>query len=114
MTRYLGAAVIGFLLAVPVSAQDYYGLRVAQEHLQAAWDSLKAAPADQQGHRDRAVGYVNKALEEIHLALSGEPPHGSAEEKRERRADDLEQRKDLRDQRLEEKAQKREEQMEQR
>ena len=95
MTRYLGAAVIGFLLAVPVSAQDYCGLRVAQEHLQAAWDSLKAAPADQQGHHDRAVGYVNKALEETHLALSGEPPHGSVEEERERRADDLEQRKEL-------------------
>jgi len=114
MTRYLGAIVIGFLLAVPVSAQDYYGLRVAQEHLQAAWDSLNAAPPDQQGHRDRAVGYVNKALGEIHLALSGEPPHGRAEEKGERRAADLERRKERRDQRLEEKAQKREERMEQR
>ena len=114
MTRYLGAAVIGIFLAVPVSAQDYYSLRDAQEHLQAAWDSLKAAPADQQGHRDRAVSYVNKALEEINLALSGEPPHGSAEEKSQRRADDLEQRKELRDQRLDEKAQEREEQMEQR
>ena len=114
MTRYLGAAVIGIFLAVPVSAQDYYSLRDAQDHLQAAWDSLQAAPTDQQGHRDRAVSYVNKALEEIHLALSGEPPHGSAEEKSQRRADDLEQRKELRDQRLDEKAQKREEQMEQR
>lgn len=32
MTRYVGAAVTGFLLAMPVSAQDYYSLRVAQEH----------------------------------------------------------------------------------
>jgi hypothetical protein len=51
-------------------------------------------------------------LESLTTSLSGEPPHGSAKEKSQRRADDLEQRKELRDQRLEDKAQKREEQME--
>jgi len=114
-TKYLGAAAIGLLLGVmTVRAQEYYDLRVAQEHLQAAWDALKAAPVDERGHRDRAVGYVNKALEEIHLALAGDAPRGQVDEKRANRDAQLERKKELRDQQLREKAQQREDQIQER
>ncbi len=114
VNRFLGAATIGLLLAVPARAQDYDHLRLAQEHLQAAWDNLRAAPPDTGGHRDRAVGYVNKALQQLHLALAGQAPRSHLEEKKQRREEDIERRKQLRDQHLEEKEEEREERMEQR
>ena len=115
MTKYLGAAAIGLLLgAATVRAQDSYNLRAAQEHLQAAWDNLKDAPADDRGHRDRAVSYVNKALEEIHLALAGDRPQGHLAEKGDSREQKLQRKQDLREQRLREKAEQRNERMEER
>lgn len=114
--RYVAAVALGLLLgALTVRAQDYYSeLRVAQEHLQASWNSLHAVPADPHGHRDQAMASVSKALHEIQLVLAGEPPRGHLEEKSERRQEKLERKNEKREQRLEEKSEKREERMEER
>jgi hypothetical protein len=111
--RYFGAAALGCLLGVAaVRAQDpYYNLRIAQQYLQAAADSLQAAPADAPGHRNRAVAYVNKALEEIHVVLSEAAPRGRAAEKAEHREEKLERKEQLREQHLQQKEEEREERM---
>jgi hypothetical protein len=116
MTRYwIAAAAIGCVLgAVPVSAEEDPNLRGAQEHLRTAWHNLQAAADDGQGHRDRALGLINKALAELQLVGTGSRRQRHLEQKRTHREAELEQRKEQRDQHLEEKRQQREERIEQR
>jgi hypothetical protein len=101
----LPAAVL-FLMAAPAWAGDaagYEAWRSAQEYLQRGGDYLRAAPNDPEGRRDRAIAYVNRALQEIHSALSGDAQPGSREQKMQQRNQQLEDKRLQREQQLEQK-----------
>src|SRR5262245_33841738 len=69
MMRPLGI-VAGLLLAVAIAgAEEDPELRAAQRELKQARAHLQEADRDYQGHRRKAVEYVDQALSELRTAL---------------------------------------------
>ncbi len=112
MTKIVIIAVLGFTAAV-CHAQDP-NLADAQAALEAAWNHLQASPYTYGGHRDKALGHIRKALEEVRRAEVEPPAGGKEERKREKRALKLEHKEEKREQQLEHKEQQREEELEER
>jgi hypothetical protein len=102
------------LPALPAAASSYWELRAAQDHLLAASDYLRALPADRLGRGQRALQYVNQALQEIQSELAGQTAPGSREQRMQQRDEDLERKRQKREQQLENKRLQREEQLESR
>ena len=79
MTRALGIAA-GVLIAVAVAgAEEDPELRAAQRELKQARAHLQEADRDYQGHRRKAVEYVDQALNELHTALEVDKQNRSEE-----------------------------------
>jgi outer membrane protein TolC len=69
MTRALGI-VAGVLVAVAIAgAEEDPELRAAQRELKLARAHLQEADRDYEGHRRKAVEYVDQALSELRIAL---------------------------------------------
>ncbi len=107
-------AITAVAVAVPVCRAQDPNLANAQAALESAYNTLQAGEYVHGGHRDKALGHIRRALEEVRRAQA-EPPSGSkAERKLEKRELKLERKDEKREERLERKEQQRQQELEER
>jgi hypothetical protein len=66
---FLGGLVAGAAITVPVMAGQPH-MNAALSSLQKAQTQLQSAEADKAGHRDKAIGLVQQAIEQVNLGIA--------------------------------------------